>query len=56
MDGIPLFILVYVRFASPELLRVMYETLAGRLVMTLCLIVYLFAVFLAERILRIRVE
>ena len=53
MDVIPLFILLYIRLVSPDLLNVMYETFAGRIVMTACLGVYLFAIFLAEKILKL---
>ena len=54
MDLIPIGILLYIRFASPDLLALMYETMAGRLVMTASLAVYIFAVYIAERIIRIR--
>ena len=56
MDVIPLAILLYVRMASPDLLEVMYQGLVGRAAMTLSLAVYVFAVFLAEQILKVRVE
>ena len=42
--------ILYVDFSSPGFFRVMYETLLGRLVMTLCLATYLFALYLSQRI------
>ena len=53
MDVIPLSILLYIRLVSPDLLAVMYESFAGRIIMTLCLCVYLLAIFLAEKILKL---
>ena len=53
MDVVPMFILLYIRLVSPDLLTVMYESFAGRIVMTACLGVYLFAIFLAEKILKL---
>lgn len=53
MDLMPLGILLYVRTASPELLRVMYDTLTGNLIMTVCLAVYAGAYFWSEKIMDI---
>ena len=50
MNLVPLFMILYVDFSSPGFFRVMYETLLGRLVMTLCLATYLFALYLSQRI------
>ena len=47
---IPLFMILYVDFSSPGFFRVMYETFMGRIVMTLCLATYLFALYLSPRI------
>lgn len=49
MNGMPILILSYVGFGSPELMAPMYETWAGRGIMTLCLAVYIGAYILAER-------
>ena len=49
MNLVPLFMILYVDFSSPGFFRVMYETLLGRLVMTLCLATYLFALYLSQR-------
>ena len=50
MNVIPLFMILYVDFSSPGFFRVMYETLMGRLIMSLCLATYLFALQLSRRI------
>ena len=50
MNLVPLFMILYVDFSSPGFFRVMYETLLGRIVMTLCLATYLFALYLSQRI------
>ncbi|MBR6322109.1 MAG: type II secretion system F family protein [Lachnospiraceae bacterium] len=52
MEIVPVVILLYVRFASPELLSVMYARTAGRLVMSGFLALYLGVVFLSEHILK----
>ena len=55
MNLVPYFIVLYVDFSSPGFFRQMYGTLAGRIVMTLCLAVYAGACALSSRILRIQV-
>lgn len=55
MNGIPFMIVLYIDLTSPGFFRVMYETLMGRTVMTLCLAAYAGAVLLAGRILDIEV-
>lgn len=52
MELVPAGILLYVRLASPELLSVMYGRLAGRLVMSGFLVLYLGVVFLSEHLLK----
>ena len=53
MDIMPLGILLYVRTASPDLLKIMYTTLTGNLIMTVCLAVYAGAYFWSEKIMDI---
>ena len=55
MDVMPIGILLYIRMSSPGLLTVMYTTWTGRLVMTLCLGLYIAAYFWAEKIIAIKV-
>ena len=55
MSGIPLFILGYVKLTSPGFLDAVYDTAAGRVVMILCLAVYLCAYFWGRNIIRIQV-
>ena len=55
MNVVPLLIILYIDFSSPGFFTVMYETIAGRIVMTVCLAVYLLSVRLAAKILEIEV-
>lgn len=48
MSLMPLFMLFFIRFSSPDLLLVMYETLLGRFFMTVNLLLYLLAIFFAR--------
>ena len=52
MDLMPAAILLYVRTASPGMLEGMYSGITGRVVMSICLGIYLAAVLIAERILK----
>ena len=54
MDLMPAAILLYIRISSPDLLTVLYTTIAGRIIMTVCLLLYGAAVWWAERIIDIR--
>ncbi|MCC8026047.1 MAG: type II secretion system F family protein [Clostridium sp.] len=55
MNGIPFLIVLYIDLSSPGFFHVMYGTLTGRLVMTLCLGLYAGAMALSERILDIEI-
>lgn len=55
MNMIPFFIIVYVEGSSPGFFDQMYCTGMGRVLMTMCLILYLTAFWLSERILDIEV-
>ena len=55
MNLMPLLILVYINLGNPGFTDPLYETLAGRLIMTLCLGVYGFAVWLGQKILAVEV-
>ena len=55
MNMIPFFIIVYVEGSSPGFFDQMYSTGMGRVLMTMCLILYLTAFWLSERILDIEV-
>ena len=52
---IPLFILFYVKISSPGFLDVMYETPAGRIVMCICLALYVGGALWGRRIMDIPV-
>ncbi len=50
MMGIPIFIMMYVTFASPGFLDVMHETLLGNVIMTACLAAYVGSYLWGEKI------
>ena len=50
---IPILIILYLKFFSPGFLDPVYEGLAGRLFMTVALLVYLFSVFWCRHIMDI---
>lgn len=55
MSVVPLLIILYIRLTSPHFMDVMYHNLPGISVMTICLVVYCAAFFLAERITNIEI-
>ena len=55
MNLIPFFLVLYVDVSSPGFFDMMYQTSAGRGIMTGCLVLYAAAYGLAGRILRIEV-
>lgn len=55
MNVIPMGILLFVNLTSPGFLEVMYTGAAGRLMMTICLVVYAGAYLLSGRIVDIRI-
>ncbi len=55
MNVMPILMIIYIDSTSPGFFDVMYTTTAGRLIMTVCLAVYLLACWLAKRILNISV-
>lgn len=55
MTVIPIFLIVYVNMASAGFLDVMYDSLVGKLVMTVCLAAYVAAYFWSEKIMEIKI-
>lgn len=55
MSVIPIFIVLYMDLTSPGFFDVLYTTIAGRVIMSVCLAVYLGAVWLAKQMLEITV-
>lgn len=55
MQAVPVFILFYLDITSPDYLSVLYGNLLGAGVMTVCLVLYLAAVTMAEKIVDISV-
>lgn len=54
MNGLPYFLVLYLDVTSPGFFQLMYNTVLGRVVMTLCLAVYITALILAGKILDIQ--
>lgn len=55
MNLVPLGMILYVQAAFPDYLDVFYGNLIGRILMTACLLIYLAAFLLGERLLRVEV-
>lgn len=56
MTLIPMALILYVKMMSPDFLNVMYETNAGRIVMTICLVLYILAFLWAQKIVEFNEE
>ena len=50
MNIIPFVIICYVKLTSPGMMDVMYSTLLGRILMTVCLLIFIIALLLSEKI------
>ena len=55
MNLIPFVIIIYMNLSSPDFFRSLYTQTLGRLTMTVCLLLYCLAVYLANRIMDIEV-
>lgn len=55
MDVVPFFIILYIGMTSRGFFNVLYHNLPGMIIMTICLLVYILAFYLSERIVAIRV-
>lgn len=55
MMGIPIFIMLYVTFASPGFLDVMHKTLLGNIIMTGCLAAYVGSYVWGEKIIDVEI-
>lgn len=55
MNIMPLAMILYLRAGNGELMEVLYTTMGGRVVMTVCLLIYLAAYCMAERIVNIKI-
>lgn len=53
MNVIPFLMIFYIDLTSPGFFQVMYETAVGRLIMTICLWLYLLSCYLSSKILNI---
>ena len=55
MNIIPCLMIVYIGYSSPGFLDILYESFSGRIVMTVCLILYILGIYLSEKITDIEV-
>lgn len=55
MNVVPIVLVLYMNVASPDMMSVMYNTIIGKVIMTICLIMYILAFYLGLKIADIRV-
>lgn len=55
MIGVPFLIIGYMRITNPSYISILYESLAGRFIMTLCLVISLISVIWSKKIISIGV-
>lgn len=55
MNMMPMIMILYLRMGNGELMEILYTTLSGRVVMTICLLLYLVAYCMAEKIVNIKI-
>lgn len=55
MNLFPLFIIIYINLSAPDFFVIMYETIWGRVIMSVGLILYILAIKLSEHILNIEI-
>lgn len=55
MSLIPVLIVLYIDTTSPGFFTIMYESALGKILMSICLLVYLISLWLAQRIMKIEV-
>lgn len=55
MSAVPILLVLYLEATSPGFFQILYTTMTGRILMTVCLLVYLAAGMAARRILEIEV-
>lgn len=55
MNVIPLVMISYVKISSPGMMAVMYQTQAGRIIMSACFVIYIAAFLLGRKIMEIEV-
>lgn len=50
----PLAIILYLRLGNGEFMEILYTSLTGKVLMTICLLIYLVAYCMAEKIVNIK--
>ncbi len=52
---VPVGIILYLSFSSPDFLKPLYGNVMGNMIMSICLVVYVISIFIGEKIMDIRV-
>ena len=55
MSLVPLGMIIYMRISNPGFMDILYCSIAGRILMTVCLILYGIALWIAEKITKISI-
>lgn len=55
MNAIPFLIIFYVELTSKNFFSILYTSFLGRIIMSICLIIYFFSLFLSRRIMNIEI-
>ena len=55
MNIMPLAMIFYLRMGNGEFMNILYTTFAGRVIMTVCLLIYLASYYIAEKIVDIKI-
>lgn len=53
MNMVPFFIITYIELTTKGFFNCLYKGIAGRIIMTICLIIYIFSIFLSSKITKI---
>lgn len=50
MNAVPVLIIMYMRLTSGDIIKIMYISTVGRVVMTVCLLVYMFTLWIGQKV------
>lgn len=55
MNGVPFFIIFYIELTTKGFFNCLYHGLPGRIIMTICLFLYLLSIYMSAKIVRIKI-
>lgn len=55
MNGVPFFIIFYIELTTKGFFNCLYQGLLGRIIMTMCLVLYLLSIYMSSRIVKIEI-